>query len=685
MGETRSKDGETLFERFQALLSSMGVEVDFVQDGVSTQAEIREEGPNVRTLPERAGILRRDKDASAGETRRRVSFDSALDTGSDRRRSTAFELLYESPRPRSTDVNQREQAPKISSQTRGMTRRVSNMKEPNRNLANGELRHSNAAREGYHPVRHVLAPRPLQGTNHEQINHVRSSLMLDEDFGSDASAEESFIEYDEDIQKPEIVVAAPHLEIPEARPDVVKLEAHAKSLRYHHLAANALSLYRDWRQKAQQVLVERARQEQETAAFYSKLETKATKARDMFLLSKAFSHWAQSTAEEVKHTSIARNHLLQTRYFNAWLEITVVNELKVRQHVLQKSVNCWKHQTAHKLRQQDQAVLYHGRKTFDRFYKRWFWHFCERRAPAWYASKLKITIVKRWVDKTKQSQITKQWALDFRGLELMRGTISLWAGRTKVIANNHDQAELFRRRNLIKPAVETLQRELLLLPMQARVARAIDTRVVYAALHTWLARARLSLRATQVDRLRVLRNAWTAWNDRLRCAALSRTIDDRIVLQVLYRWVLLERQALLSRVAATKVKQAFFQRWRTRTNELSEALGRANYHVLRQLSTRAKASVATIWTNKSQALQAQNEVAENFCSHYLRTRCLHLWTIHAQGLRSLDKTCSIARFYILTKTPLKRWQAAVTTSKRTRRREAYSLVRGRSKEASTLR
>lgn len=45
----------------------------------------------------------------------------------------------------------------------------------------------------------------------------------------------------------------------------------------------------------------------------------AAAAWDFFLMSKAFSHWANRADEEVQRTQIARRHILRRRYFTAWL------------------------------------------------------------------------------------------------------------------------------------------------------------------------------------------------------------------------------------------------------------------------------------------------------------------------------------------------------------------------------
>ena len=76
----------------------------------------------------------------------------------------------------------------------------------------------------------------------------------------------------------------------------------------------------------------------------------------------------------------------------------------------------------------------------------------------------------------------------------------------------------------------------------------------------WLQRAKASKQAAEVDQLRVLRNAWTNWNDQLRMQTLAMRINERMVLQALYEWVLVERSKLLKRLFEKRLKQATIRR-----------------------------------------------------------------------------------------------------------------------------
>ena len=82
----------------------------------------------------------------------------------------------------------------------------------------------------------------------------------------------------------------------------------------------------------------------ETERFFTHLERRAGRARDLFLMAKSLTHWAYSASKEIQRTSAARRHILRTRYFSAWRDMTAVNELKVRRQLFGKFFSFWQKQ-----------------------------------------------------------------------------------------------------------------------------------------------------------------------------------------------------------------------------------------------------------------------------------------------------------------------------------------------------
>ena len=73
--------------------------------------------------------------------------------------------------------------------------------------------------------------------------------------------------------------------------------------------------------------------------------------------------------------------------------------------------------------------------------------------------------------------------------------------------------------------------------------------------------------ARKVDRARILQTAWTSWNDALRCKALSQKINERLLVENLYRWVLQERLQLFQRTSESRVQTRVLLWWRSKVEE----------------------------------------------------------------------------------------------------------------------
>lgn len=492
--------------------------------------------------------------------------------------------------------------------------------------------------------------------------------------------------------------------------DIAQLENHAKILRYHHSAAHALGLFHKWRRRAvvahnsnvqlyqvatshdARTLLHQAldqwhtallqhRHEQDTERFFEALSQKAQQARDLFLLTKAFTHWEAAAREQLIRSKAARRHILRSRYFNAWRDITVTNEIKVRSSRMKKVLNVWKRKTAQALQHQREAEISRENAVVSRYYRHWFWHFCEQRAPTWYSSKLKIGLFGKWLDATRQARVRDSWAVESRNLELVRSTTAQWSRRSTVVMKNHERADVFRRRLLLEPNLEVLRTEMTLSPLLTRMVKVVDARVAKDALHIWISRNRSVAQAEELCMLRVMRNTWTAWNDRLRSQALSRTIDDRIVMQTLYKWVLTQRLKLYQRVRDERLKAKVFGKWNTTMNNVCASLGRAKYLTQQSHDRRSQRTVLEKWSFKSQTQTALNTRAETMLDSKQLTLTFTAWTAKLGRLQQIDTWARDARFFVLASRSVKKWQASAANHQRNKRRDAYSVIRRKIKVA----
>ncbi len=487
-------------------------------------------------------------------------------------------------------------------------------------------------------------------------------------------------------------------------PSDTRLVMHAEEFYHHHITGVARRLIREWRGNALQVLQDHRnmeamaidrdmgtllrqafdqwrvtahakRQSAETERFFCHLERRADKARDLYLLTKAFTHWAQSSLDEVQRTSVARRHILRTRYFNAWRDITAVNELKVRRQVLTKFIGIWKSRSASILADNIKALSVYHENIVRKVYWRWFWALCDIRVPQWWARKTKRKCVEKWSGSVKERRRREGWVDGKYSQVLLRRNLGSWVQRWRNSRPQALQALRYRNDKITLNVLISWRVATALSPRAVEVSNMRDWRIARTVLSRWIGWMRMERQAVLVDRLRVLRNSWTSWNDLLRSQTLAVKVDERILLQALYRWVLAERSILLQRLLDRRLKHVAITKlvrsWSSLRGQLLE--GERLVRVKRDRSILCK--VFTRWKQQMQLRREREQLAFELYAPRIAQQALWPWKSRLQHVREMQQGSRLAEFYFLTSKTLKKWQAAVATSQRQKRRMAYGRIR----------
>ena len=413
----------------------------------------------------------------------------------------------------------------------------------------------------------------------------------------------------------------------------------------------------------------------ETEKFFDHLERKASKARDLYLLTKAFTHWAQCTSEELERVSFARRHILRTRYFHAWQDITVVNEFKVRHQWLKKFLYLWRHKYESSYKTNTRAVTLYYSNLVETLYWRWFWNFCERRAPVWKDGRLQRQYFVQWLlVHSAHAQKTLQATAAYED-RLKRRYFGRWLEKMRDIQVIEHQSELFYGAQLKEKSLSAWRVQLKYLPLYRRIAGMVNWRIASSNFLTLTIRFQLERRAAQVNRERILRNAWTHWNDRLRWQTLARQINDRLLMESLYKWVLAERFALLKRLCEERLQRRalntilkHYKTLRADYNEAYESIVDSRNRTLSQLALRS-------WQGQLRARGLDNRLAFEFRAPEVVQKYLHIWTASGKHFQQLQKWSEDAAYYFRGTRTLKQWQTAVLENQSRKRRNAYVSVR----------
>ncbi|MCJ1422643.1 hypothetical protein MMC29_000523 [Sticta canariensis] len=417
------------------------------------------------------------------------------------------------------------------------------------------------------------------------------------------------------------------------------------------------------------------REAAETERFFGHLERHAGKARDLFLLTKAFTHWAQCTHDEVVRTSTARRQILRLRYFNAWREITVVNDIKVRHQGLRKFYQIWKQRSIGGQVYEANAVSVYDETLLKTAYWRWFWNFCERRAPQWRAARLNAKYFSLWAKRARKIAEREHQISDTLSKKTKKSVLKQWLKKTRVVLSCSQQAASLSAHSLAARSLSEWKLRRQHAPLVQRVSNMVDWRVAGTNFAIFVTRFRLERHAQAVNRLRTIRNAWTQWNDLLRSQTVARKIEDRFMLEALYRWVIAERTELLQRLHGQRLKRRMLLQFVSRLSSIKAQRKESSQVIVRGRDQKGLRLAVATWRRQLELRREDQRTALEFYFPRIAQEALGVWNTRSTQVRKLKGWAKNARFFFLASKFLKRWRAAVVESKRKKRRNAYAQMR----------
>jgi protein SFI1 len=710
MQEDRRRD-EDIVQRFRRVLGELGIQVEVDEEG---------EGVEVTTNLDRVrDVMRNGAVAALGRHSRRGSFDSFFDGTADKVAGNDYGDLAMRPRRGShagapnghaghrsqrrvrsdTEVHSYQQPPMpVRPKVNGYAhRRTSSGQQHPR-----QKRSASLSSRGSLQITRDRPTRPSRNDDYEldDSDHTDHTTSLDLSHiqvpGINAPIPD--ISYDSTHQHRQQYDPEPF------RPSDTRLFDEADTLEQQRLHRVTRECIQTWRNRTQERLstredleklavafdrrillklsfeqlrdTARVRQSgRETERFFGRLEERADRARNIFLLTKAFTHWAKSAEDEVQRTSVARRHILRTRFFNGWREITAVNELKVQHFVLARFLRQWRARAAAVVDNAQSAIELYEENLVRRIYKEWFFKFCAIAAPAWRNDRTRKITLHKMSEIAKVMRERQEWAVDRWQKGVMRRMLHHWRQETTTVQKLEPQADNFRRTALLSLAFTALQKQAQLAPLLRQFQERVNVRIVRAVFQEWRHSAQLSQQARSVDRMRVLRNAYTAWNDRLRIQALEDRINDRIIVEALYKWTLASRVSLFQRVHDRQLKESTFLAWVTKTNQRANTLDAAE----RRFAQFKRAQLLRTCLRKMEAVAAEKK-REEFAvvaeyQQKLKQRVFETLKEKLAHFQQLNTWADAAHFYVLSKSTLKTWSAATQHARRNRRRDTYAQVR----------
>ena len=420
-------------------------------------------------------------------------------------------------------------------------------------------------------------------------------------------------------------------------------------------------------------------QEQRKERHLEKFCERAKHFRDKYLVNKAFTHWAMSCEEEQLRSKVAQRHVLRVTYFRRWRAIASENQAKVRRILVRKYLAVWREKTARRLLREEQAEAHYEEQLMKKCKSAWFWHFCSRRVEGWHEQWEEKKAFKRLVEGWQVYQDRQRQAEHFYDSHLARRIIRTLQNQCRSRGQDDILVREHRDRITASKCLSLLRIQAKLQPVGRDLRRRLDDHVKRKALSIWRNELALSRQAKEVDRNRILQKAWTGWNDSLRCKALAQKIDERVLMENLYRWILQERLSLFQRNVNGRLLGRALGWWRGKVAEERNHLADAEL-VFQERQRRRRLAFGMVRLNiAARAREDADRAAVEFANSRALPKVLEAWKERSNHNRKLAKWADDARFYCLCSGALKMWRERTSEHKANRRREAYVHVRARVK------
>ena len=694
----------TLYEKFEEILSRMGIEIEFDErdhdsdsqhENRQTDLEITGAIPQDENIPPR-GRPRRNSDSA---------WDIEIDLSNPRQRRNSHSALNKAtPIPDRQGLRDALLQQHISNQTTELpeeaeiepgsnvgawlnAKPVPPRKERGRSIST----HASFRIRRRSPSLATRRPAPTTNTSDPTSDDYHAE--------SEITAVTSAHEPEDTTDSIDISQVPPPF-----KPSSSLLQIKAEEILQDHLHFLAKRQLRTWRDKALQLRENNANHEllalhhdknallnqalqswhgrylekrsiAETERFFAHLERRSVKIRDLYVLQRAFTHWHKHASDEAERTRAARRHILRTRIFNAWRDITVVNELKARRQVLKKFLGVWRRQTSIISGNGASALQKYEGNMVEKIFNQWVHNVWDIKATTWWVEGVKQRTFPLWIAAARKILENRRTAEEERRLQLAWNAWRVWRDNTQEHIRQKGQANTFRYACLAVGAIRKWRRETQVIPAKKTLQTDVDTRLLRHAFAIWLCRARQEKQATAVDRMRILREAWISWRLKQRLQVARTQVNGRIVFENLFKWILTARAAENGRLLTEKRLRNTLQHWARRAWKTKyqrwDQEGLAEQFSIQK----TQRLVVSRWSARSRSQQQLDADAMDFYASRKLQGVVSQWTEKAQHVQQLQRWSRDAEFYFLTSKTLKRWQTSTEDAKREKRKAAYAEVR----------
>lgn len=335
------------------------------------------------------------------------------------------------------------------------------------------------------PPLKIESPRPMNNRDQKQTNHARENGKVKETPGlQDKHNMPAGV--DRDASKTDVIDVL-------ASPSYIKVDGLASHLVQDELPLPFRSQNENTLSKQQQAL----------------LLTRATRAREIYLASKVFNHWADRTAARLEREGVARRHMIRFRCFQGWsrapsLQLPIIDHLKALTAVqkLQRAVSYQEEQ----LRLAATAISQKYRaRTASRVYDQWCSHLISLVYRQKIDRRLKQGALGAWKSSTSSNTIKSQAIRKFNVHEGVATTLSKLQDQVLLHDDQFQVARQLGSLRLLFGSLDKCEHQIQVKARSSAYKARLSTAAVIHTFHNWNLSVRVQAFRWRADYISVTR------------------------------------------------------------------------------------------------------------------------------------------------------------------------------------
>jgi len=436
-------------------------------------------------------------------------------------------------------------------------------------------------------------------------------------------------------------------------------------VRTSHLATN---LFLEWRGLASTLLHERqtleelasstgraaairtARRDWRAATkkhHLDRCERIAARAREIYLVTKSFAQWQDYASDKAERAAIARRHILRLRHFDSWKEAALNEERTVRTFVQGIYLPRWVNRHVALVEAEAAASLIYRKNMAAKCFHDWRLLALEYEAGQWRKRRVKQAIFELWLRESKSAERMEMLASVRHEQNLFATAVSLWKATV-------DRVQAFN--------AQSIERQ-----------RSTELSHCYGL---WLD---LSPRLDMLQgryQLDCLGNVFDTWLMESKVRVLQQRSNRRLLDETFRDWRLIQKMKTVQMQRDRALVGRTFDLLLRHCRETALDGGEANLRSLTiTVSRQTMARHFSAWDNAARHTRKQEQAADNDRREVVKIDLLNVWYDTSMRNAEMGRWAGRGRFFLTVDKDFGQWKDWSKAEKERKLREVYAQAK----------